>query len=95
MENQYTAHEHKKNIHFCQRALGKLIWCHSMKDATAVSELFVKTVTSQTHNEVVENFIIYLERWNNEFKEVEELLERFEYTKQNEGYLTKLPLQKG
>ena len=54
LKKPYTAQEYKKKIHSCQRVLGRLIYCHSLKDATTILEHFAKVVTSQTHNEVVE-----------------------------------------
>ena len=42
LKKQHTAHEHKEKIHFCQRVLGRLIFCHWMKDATAELEHFAK-----------------------------------------------------
>lgn len=95
LKKLYTAQEHKKKIHFCQRVLGRLICCHWLKDATTILEHSAKIVTSQTHNKVMENSLKYLERPINEFKEVEELLEQFEDTTLNEGNLTGLPSCKG
>ena len=66
-----------------------------LKDTTTLLEHFATVVTSQTHNEVVENSLKYLERLINEFKEVEELLEQFEDTTLNEGNITGLPSCKG
>ena len=48
-------------------------------------------VASQSHNEVVENFIKYLERLITEVKKAETVFERFEDTTLNEGNLTELP----
>ena len=69
--------------------------CHSLKDATTILEHFAKIVTSRTHNEGVENSLNYLERSVNQFKEVEELLERLEDITLNESNLTGLPSRKG
>ena len=95
LKKLYTTQEHKKKIHFCQRVLGRLICCHSLKDSTTISEHFATVVTARIHNEVVENSLKYLERSINEFKEVEKLLERFEDTTLNEGNITRLPTCKG
>ena len=80
LKKLYTGQEYKEKIHFCQRVPGRLICCLLLKDSTTILEHFAKIVTSPTHNDVVENFLKYLERSINEFKEVEELLKRFEDT---------------
>ena len=95
LKKLYTAQEHKKKIHFCQRVLGSLICCHLLKDSTPMSEHFATVVTARIHNEVVENSLKYLERSIIEFKEVEKHLERFEDTTLNEGNITGLPSCKG
>ena len=55
-----------------------------------IRTFYTKIVTSQTYNEIVGNSLKYLEKSINEFKEVEELLKRFEDTTLNEGNLTEL-----
>ena len=95
LKKLHTVQEYKKKIHYCQRVLGKIICCHSLKDATTILQHFATVVSSHTHNEIVENSLKYLERSINEFKEVEELLGRFQDTTLNEGNITGLPSRKG